>query len=379
MHILFIGFDDSVFHNDAASDTELRFLQYALELNKVQQDSNITYLVISKLKYDLFEKDSVSFSPVQRNYVWVINVFFALLSIHKRKKIDIVSCQTPFMDSWPVLAFRWLYKVPSVVQIHFDLFSKHIITDACWYARPFMMMHVLLAKLLLKFHDGVRVVGNRVCEEIKKHGLHTNIRVIPVPVSLMKNEEEFPEKSEKPTVLFVGKLVPAKRIDVWIDIAEIVASRMPETIFEIVGDGPLMNEMMQKVKEKNLAHCIRFRGKIPYEDLPSVYKRASVFLLASSNEGFGRVIVEASSFGLPVVAPSITGVEDIVQPSKSGYLYKSFAVEEAANYVLKLLQDRNLAGKMGNYGADYVRDRFNPARLAHEWIGYLAEIAMRKS
>ena len=124
-----------------------------------------------------------------------------------------------------------------------------------------------------------------------------------------------------------------------------------------------------------LSKKVRFLGGVPHGQLGEIYRRARAFLLTSHYEGFGRVVVESYLHRVPVVAPAIGGVEDIVVPGETGYLHAPGDVAGMANSLGHLLADDGLCERMGRAGANVVRSRFDPETLTRRWIALLVETA----
>jgi glycosyltransferase involved in cell wall biosynthesis len=150
-----------------------------------------------------------------------------------------------------------------------------------------------------------------------------------------------------------------------------VAQQVPEARFEIVGDGPEREALEADARRQGLDRSVQFTGPIPYAALGAAYGRASVFLLTSHYEGFGRVVAEAALHGLPVVAPEIAGVEDIIIQGVTGFLHAPGDVAGMSASVIRLLQENALRIEMGRRARQSVLKRYDPQRLTQEWVALL--------
>jgi glycosyltransferase involved in cell wall biosynthesis len=159
---------------------------------------------------------------------------------------------------------------------------------------------------------------------------------------------------ERKMVLFVGRLIPRKGLNYLIDAAKLMAKENSQTLFVIVGDGPLRNSLSQKVqKQATLSGSFAFLGDVSEEDLPALYRCADVFAFPSLQEGQGIALLEAQSSCKPVVSFDSSGVREAVLDGESGLLVKrdSGALAEA---LLRLLSDSSLRQKMGQRGREFV-------------------------
>ncbi len=112
-------------------------------------------------------------------------------------------------------------------------------------------------------------------------------------------------KLSRPIIISVGRLVAAKNISYLIRSFKKVKSEFHNANLVIIGDGPLKNQLITLSKELDVENNVYFIG---YVDNPYKYlKLSDVFVLSSLYEGFGNVIVEALSVGLPVVSVNCAG------------------------------------------------------------------------
>ena len=142
-----------------------------------------------------------------------------------------------------------------------------------------------------------------------------------------------------------------------------------------MGDGPLRGDLEDKVRSLGLAERVNFRGFVPYGALPSIYRSSTAFLLTSHCEGAPRVVFESCSQRLPVVATRISGVEDIVEDGKTGFLHANGDVEGMAASVSRLLGDDALRDRMGKAARASVLERFDPEQVARAWMSLLVSAA----
>jgi glycosyltransferase involved in cell wall biosynthesis len=209
--------------------------------------------------------------------------------------------------------------------------------------------------------------------------LHTNVHVLPVMVPMMLQPPPQPEAAHStgtvPRVLFVGRLVAEKNLTTWLQVAAQVAARAPSVHFDVVGDGPLREDLEALTHHLGLAERVQFHGFVPYEDLPAIYQAAAVLLLTSHYEGFGRVVVESYLQGVPVVSSRTAGTEDIIADGVTGFLHRADDVSGIAASVLRLLHDAARRQQMGEAGGALVRERFAAERLARDWMALLISAA----
>jgi glycosyltransferase involved in cell wall biosynthesis len=374
LHIVQIGFDDTVFETDAPSDTLRRQMDYALELARRRPGSIMTVIMLTTLgSARPIEQDNLRIIPLKASRLarWP-RLYWLLRQLHAVRPIAVIATQTVNSEAWLALWFGVRHGTPVIGQIHYDLFSPAARRESVGAGIIGALRHAVSMQLL-RHMAAVRVVGSGIATRLRAAGVQ-RVAVIPVPVTMapkLGDGLEEPGRSTEPRVLFVGRLVPQKNLELWLRVAQRVAQQVPAAQFEIVGDGPQRLTLEAYARRLGLEHPVQFSGAIPHAELAAAYNRASVFLLTSLYEGFGRVVAEAAVHSLPVVAPKITGVEDIVVHGVTGFLHAPGDAAALSDSVIRLLQDNHLRTELGRRGKEVVLERFDPRRLTQEWVSLL--------
>jgi glycosyltransferase involved in cell wall biosynthesis len=172
----------------------------------------------------------------------------------------------------------------------------------------------------------------------------------------------------EPRIAILGHISPTKRTDIAIDVAGIVGSAVPELEMEILGRAQFRDEdfaferdlRARVAADPQLARSVVFRGYT--EDVAAALGRFGVFLHCRPDEPFGVAVVEAMAAGLPVVAPAAAGPAEIVEHDRTGLLYPPGDAQAAARQVMSLLEDRQLARRLGSAARESVLQRFDETR-----------------
>jgi glycosyltransferase involved in cell wall biosynthesis len=159
-------------------------------------------------------------------------------------------------------------------------------------------------------------------------------------------------------VLFVGRLIPRKGLPFLIKAAEYIVKEYAHTMFLIVGNGPLKNNLIADLEKISLSKNFIFLGDVKESALPAIYNCADIFVLPSVQEGQGIALLEAQATAKPVVAFDVGGVSEAVLDKKTGLLVKPDSLQ-LAKAILKLLSSYSLREKMGNQGRDFVSGSFS--------------------
>lgn len=379
-HIVQISSDDSAFSLGNSSEFVQRQIVYGQLLEQMRSDSMITIIILTQISNaKAFRVGNVTFQPLvvklaglSKMKAWYA-LYKSLEHIHRKQPINVITTQTVHDEAWAALLFAKRQRCPIVGQIHYDIFNPNA-KGTIAYNRAGRVRYAMALKCLKHF-TAIRVVGSGIAKTIQAQGLHKNVVVLPVAMSLFNQAKPLENSHRESKVIFVGRLVEQKNLPMWLDIAERVAQVVPEASFELIGDGVLRQELERLVAQKGLVGKVFFKGFVAYGDLPKLYGEASVFLITSFYEGFGRVVAEALANRLAVVAPNITGIEDIVVDGRSGYLHLPGDVEGMATSVTNLLRTPALSKEMGEWGEKDVKYRFDSHILMRGWIQLLLDCA----
>jgi phosphatidylinositol alpha-1,6-mannosyltransferase len=166
---------------------------------------------------------------------------------------------------------------------------------------------------------------------------------------------------DRPVVVCVSRLVPRKGQDALIRSLPSILRRVPETMLLLVSPGPYRSTLERLAHATNVADRVAFTGEVPWDVLPSYYAAGDVFAMPCRTrrhgldvEGFGIVYLEASATGKPVVAGNSGGSPDAVREGETGYVVDGRDLGAIAERVATLLEDRDLAARMGAAGRTWV-------------------------
>jgi glycosyltransferase involved in cell wall biosynthesis len=113
-------------------------------------------------------------------------------------------------------------------------------------------------------------------------------------------------------IVTAGRLVPWKGVGEIIEIMPNILAQEPQVKLKIVGDGPEMKSLQEKVASLNLSNQVDFLGQKPREEALSIIAAADVFILNSAYEGLSHVLLEARAFRVPILASNVGGNREVV-------------------------------------------------------------------
>lgn len=149
----------------------------------------------------------------------------------------------------------------------------------------------------------------------------------------------------KQVVLFVGRIVPLKGVDILVEAAARLSSLPDLQIVIVGGDGerdPELQRLRWRAKELDLDERVRFEGATEQALLPVYYSAADVCVIPSHYESFGLVAAEALACGTPVVASKVGGLPTIVRDRVNGLLVPWQCPQVFADRIAEILTNKSL-------------------------------------
>lgn len=145
--------------------------------------------------------------------------------------------------------------------------------------------------------------------------------------------------SMEPLLLYVHRVAPRKGAHHLAPILRRVREKMPRCQLLVVGGGPYFKTLQEEFAHES---GVYLTGALPNHFLSSFYRRATLFIMPSEQEGFPRVLLEAMLFRLPFVCTDVGGVADILTATQQEFMVPRGAIDHFAKKVVQLLFDRSL-------------------------------------
>jgi phosphatidylinositol alpha-1,6-mannosyltransferase len=172
-------------------------------------------------------------------------------------------------------------------------------------------------------------------------------------------------------LITVARLVGHKGIDTGLRVVAALRDAHPDLRYAIVGSGPTQPQLETLARDLGILDSVRFLTGVPDDDLPALYNCAEMYLGLSRAEGllmegFGISLSEASACGIPVVGARQGGIPDAVRDGETGLLIDSTDLRAVIEVVQALLQDQELAHRLGRGGRRAVESYFNWDRVTDD-------------
>lgn len=188
-----------------------------------------------------------------------------------------------------------------------------------------------------------------------------------------------PSSSEPPLLALIGNLLPLKGQEEAIRAVAILVTRGMACRLALIGADPIGDgERLRAIAaELAVSDRVTFTGHLP--DPLSEAAQASIVLMCSQCEGFGRVTVEAMLLGKPVVGAAACATVEIVEDGRTGLLYRQGDPHDLAEKIAALLANPAWADELGKAGREAAQTRFPVSRYVNEVLAVYRRVAAAKT
>ena len=328
MKILSLGLDNSAL--DKNSPLAARIIEYGNLVEKY------TVIVPAKQNQAVELSDRVKVFGVAggSKLFKLIRIYHLAKGLIGREKYDVITAQDPYFLALLGWHLAKKFKLALEIQVH------------GW--EKFCGWRKIIARYLLPKADAIRTVSQRLKKQlINEFGVkEEKITVVPIYVEVRSQKSEVRNRiNDKFIFLTVGRLAPVKNLGLQIEALAEVTKVHPEVELWIVGEGPEKENLKFKIKKLKLEQNVKLWGW--QDDLESFYNQADVFLLTSNYEGWGLAVIEAASFGLPIVMTDVGCAGEVIKDGESGLVVPVGDKTALKQAMIQLIKEGELIKKIG--------------------------------
>ena len=284
-----------------------------------------------------------------------------LESINKIKPEIIIS--TLQSEKYFIKTLKFNYQPTIIMEIHFC--TNHRLIDARTPLRKLTAKSgfFLTNQWNMSRIDQIVLLTNED-RELNWKKNNNKVCVIPNPIT---SESPYPPSTcTEKRVIAAGRLTYQKNFQSLITIWKQVTEKHPDWILEIYGEGEEKNNLKNLITKLNLEGHVFLKGKT--SDIFRAMSNSSIFILSSIYEGFGLVITEAMSCGLPVVSYACPcGPKDIITDGKDGYLIPCYNEEILTQKICHLIENEKERKDMGLNAIKKSR-KFQTDIITQQWM-----------
>jgi glycosyltransferase involved in cell wall biosynthesis len=193
--------------------------------------------------------------------------------------------------------------------------------------------------------------------------------VIYNAIDFPKEVTQFKNKNNTIVIGNAGRLVEQKGQHFLIDIANHLKSKELNFKIKIAGDGPLFNDLKERVFKESLEDHIELLGFV--KDVGSFMSGIDIFVSTALWEGFGFVLAEAMVAKKPVIAFDLSSNPELVLQGKNGYLIPVNDTVQFADSLAELIQNKDKRIAMGNAGFEYAKANFEANKQFEKFMEFI--------
>lgn len=294
-----------------------------------------------------------------------------LLWVIFRHGVDILVAQSPH-EGVPCALAKVIAKlfgrpVVLVIESHGDFAESIFLQRALLVPKVYRIAVKRFARFALSHADLLRAVSSSTRLQLQEW--MPNLPVVQFPtwtdIESFKKAGALKRFGDSQRLLYCGVLIPRKGVHHLIQAMAALAGEFPDLKLTIVGRRDNIgysNELVKSASRLGIADKVFFIDEISQTELANLMAAASVFVLPTYSEGLPRVIFEAMATSLPVIASRVSGIPDIIEDGKTGWLVPPGDEQALAERLRWVLQHTNTALEIGQRAQSMVDEVFSTER-----------------
>ena len=183
-------------------------------------------------------------------------------------------------------------------------------------------------------------------------------------IEIINNGVFIPEENtniftnDQINITIVSRLVSHKNIEKIIKAISDLNS--PLINLNIIGDGPELNQLQKISLESNNKDNIIFHGKLNRDEIDHIFLNSDIYIQASNYEGLPHSLLEAMSYGIPVLCTPVGECKEILGNEDRGYILDlPVSKNNIKSKISEIIGEKNIANKKGERGKDFINEKYN--------------------
>jgi len=325
---------------DLWAGAEIQLYYLAKSLN-IMQNINLHIILLNEgILSDKLIANNISTYILDEKKISSLSLLCKVLKIAKKLKPDVVHTHRYKENILGGIITLILFRTKYVCTIHGS--AEHKVS----FNKIYKLIINLVNKVFLNYiADEIIFVSSDLQVYLKNDYKNNNQTVIENGIDIQETIQRSNEKYDisitdnRIKIIFIGRLVPVKRVDVFIKIAQkLIESNAGKYLFYIIGDGPLKEHCNDVVLKNNLKNDIILLGFL--ENPLPVLNNMDYLVITSDHEGLPLNLLEAMCLNVSIISNNIGGITKVLENGKCGYLVDKQDPNDYANMIID--NDKNL-------------------------------------
>ena len=286
------------------------------------------------------------------------------------KQIDTIVAQSPLIEGFTGSIIKRILKKELIVEMHGDWIEGPFLSIKRSFAFLQRKLVPVLARVSFRNADKIRGVANCLIEEAKKVVSDKDYFLFPTfsDLNIFLNEKN---KRFDNFILFVGHLEKVKGIKYLIRAFSEIEKEFPDFKLVIIGKGSERQNLELMANQLVVKDKIEFKGKLSLKETKDIMKNCYCLVLPSLSEGLPRVLMEAMALEKPIIGSRVAGIPDLIKDNENGFLFEKSNSNELVKKLRVLLNNRDLAIKMGQKGKKIIENKFSNEKYIENYISMI--------
>jgi glycosyltransferase involved in cell wall biosynthesis len=345
----------------------MRVLSFSLDPNMLDSDSTTAKRVVGYgervIKYTVViptkELKCVTLSPQVDVYgtggsnklIQLVKLWLLASKLIRQNGYDVISTQDPYFLGLVGYILAKRYNLGYEIQI-LGLYNLNFIRVALarWLLPKAGSMRVLsdgLKKRLLSSEFGMKSADRMhvvpIYAEVSTLGFDEASLTPTAREEFIKNNQIFQEQYKgRVNFLTVGRLIKVKNHPLQFSAIANLKDEFPNILLHVVGDGEELINLKQLVQDLGIENNVIFHGAKYHAELGTFFTQSDCFILSSDSEGWGMVVIEAATAGLPIVMTDVGCAGSAIINEESGLIVPVGDEEEMTKALKRILNDSSL-------------------------------------
>ena len=192
----------------------------------------------------------------------------------------------------------------------------------------------------------------------------------------IKRSPQLRFENGKINIGIVGRLVPVKRVDRFIQAAQIIQKKLPneKVTFNVFGDGPLREQLESQTEHFQLSDGLVFHGHCAGSEIHNRIADLDLLLMTSDHEGLPMTLLESMFLGTPVICSSVGAIPHVLEEGKSGTLVNQLSGDAFASAINEAIENKAVTVEKAEKAVQRVTTHYSALQNAKKFLSIYSDV-----